>query len=88
MEYSHIQVLCTSAAVVSIVILLIERNQKKTTNKVVKRVLEGVDKDSLMLKKEQLSRNRQFFGEQAQDEVEKAFVIVVGVGMVYFLQMF
>ena len=29
---------------------------------------------------EQLSRNRQFFGNDGQDNIENAFVIVVGLG--------
>lgn len=32
------------------------------------------------LKQEQLSRNRQFFGDAGQDAVESAFVVVVGLG--------
>lgn len=36
--------------------------------------------DSTELRLEQFSRNRQFFGEEAQAKIERAFVVVVGVG--------
>lgn len=36
--------------------------------------------DSVELRMEQFSRNRQFFGEEAQARIEKAFVVVIGVG--------
>ena len=37
-------------------------------------------KEASVLKREQLSRNEQFFGREAQEKIEAAFVVVVGVG--------
>ena len=37
-------------------------------------------KAETVLKREQLSRNEQFFGEEAQKKIEGSFVVVVGVG--------
>lgn len=37
-------------------------------------------KDVASLKSEQLSRNRQFFDDDGQDRIERAFVVVVGLG--------
>ncbi len=36
--------------------------------------------DSIELKREQLSRNEQFFGEEGQAAIENAFVVVIGLG--------
>ncbi len=45
----------------------------------LRRAIEA-GKDVPSLKSEQLSRNRQFFDDDGQDRIERAFVVVVGLG--------
>lgn len=72
----------------SLACLLAYTLQKPRNNSFEKKVeeiffsTEGKDQspDDPSIKSEQLSRIRQFFGDEGQDNIEKAFVVVVGVG--------
>jgi mannitol-specific phosphotransferase system IIBC component len=54
------------------------RSRKLKEKKIVE--LQEECEESKNIKKEQLVRTTQFFGEEGQKRLDKAFVVVVGVG--------